>query len=413
MKKNIAISLTMALACFLALLVSCAPQDPEAQREAPRTSAEPASEGAKPLDDRVLPREPEAAPSVPAVPRLLKTRLENAIEQVKSRDLYTDSAFWTVFHGILGLGPDLAILDRRSGKRVNALDYVFSGDNRLGQIQGMRFIPTRHGLDVQVGPTFIGQGHMDQFIGEIAQWGVPVDRKVVVHGLEYTLKDFVNEIKAHCYPHAVPRQEWSWNIVVLAQYEGTKISWQNSRGETIHFTDLVRSELDANVHEQACGGTHLLFGLTWAYHKHRATGGKVEGIWKEVQDYLNLHRDLARKYQNPDGSFSSNYFRGPGATTNAKDRLGSSGHTLEWLAESMSDEELRQQWVQDAANAVSLMILDLQGAEMESGALYHAAHGLVIYYRRMFGWDHFRKQRRADDNGHGPQVSQEKNHVVR
>ena len=32
---------------------------------------------------------------------------------------------------------------------------------------------------------------------------------------------------------------------------------------------------------------------------------------------------------------------------------------------------------------------------MESGALYHAVHGLVLYYRRVFGNDYFAAQAAA------------------
>jgi hypothetical protein len=57
---------------------------------------------------------------------------------------------------------------------------------------------------------------------------------------------------------------------------------------------------------------------------------------------------------------------------------------LEWLALALSDAELRQAWVQEAANAVSLMILEHQGEGIEGGTLYHAVHGLLEYYARVY-----------------------------
>jgi hypothetical protein len=54
---------------------------------------------------------------------------------------------------------------------------------------------------------------------------------------------------------------------------------------------------------------------------------------------------------------------------------------------SLSDEQLREQWVQDAANRLSMLFLENQNIPMESGGLYHSVHGLVLFYRRAFGWE--------------------------
>ena len=66
-------------------------------------------------------------------------------------------------------------------------------------------------------------------------------------------------------------------------------------------------------------------------------------------------------------------------------RIGTTGHVLEWLALALSDEELREPWVQQAASALSLLILDSGNRPIDSGGLYHATHGLHIYHTRVFG----------------------------
>jgi hypothetical protein len=66
-------------------------------------------------------------------------------------------------------------------------------------------------------------------------------------------------------------------------------------------------------------------------------------------------------------------------------RMNTSGHIFEWLALSLTDAELKEQWMQDAANALTMMFFDIQGSAMESGTLYHAVHGLLIYYARVYG----------------------------
>src|SRR5262249_15640564 len=143
-------------------------------------------------------------------------------------------------------------------------------------------------------------------------------------------------------------------------------------------------ELDQSVNEAACGGTHRLFGLTWALHRHLQNGGKREGVWKEICERTVKYRDLAKKYQNPDGSLSTSYFRGPGNAQELGVRISTTGHMVEWLSLALSDEELKEAWMQEAVSALSLMILDTEGKPAEGGGLYHAVHGLIIYYARAF-----------------------------
>jgi hypothetical protein len=318
---------------------------------------------------------------VAVAPDVLRQRLELAIEHVRSRQLQTTNSFWTVFHGILGLGPNVEIVDPNTQAKTRALTYIFSGDRRLGEIRGARFVPTADGLDVTIGPTHVGQGHQDQFIAEIAQWGVPKDTPVVVFGKQYTMMDFVKESMAH----SRLGQELSWSTVVIASYVGTDATWTNRFGEPLTFEQLLESEWKASVDQAACGGTHRLFGMTWCYFTHKRAGGNVDqGVWKNVKEKLDAHVELAKKYQNPDGSFSANYFRGPGTSNNLADRLASSGHIFEWLASHLPDSEIREPWMQDACMSVSMMILDAKDLPMESGALYHATHGLITYHQRLF-----------------------------
>jgi len=328
---------------------------------------------------------PQVQPDIsPApMPEGLRSRIEAAVRNVRQRDLLTTNGFWTVFHGILGLGPGVQLLDPMTREKVSALDYICAGR----RLRGLEFVPSdliENGLDVRtmVG-SGIGQGHQDQFVAEMAQWGIAADRKFRVASKDYTYMDFVRHSQMRA--SLTRNQELSWAIVVIGQYLGTDIAWTNGYGEKLHFEDLVRYELDAPFDEKtACGGTHRLFDLAWVYHLHLQKGGRTEGIWKEIVDKTAHYRDLARKYQNADGSFSTEFFRGPGSDPNKQLRINTTGHILEWLALALSDAELREPWVQDAANALSLMILDLQNQPVEGGSLYHAVHGLLIYYARLY-----------------------------
>ncbi|MFN4260300.1 MAG: hypothetical protein ACK4RK_13470 [Gemmataceae bacterium] len=358
-------------------LATCAPVDK------PLSPEHPADRGPAPTAAETLPLPPTPLARGP------QERIAAAIEHVWQRDLLLTHGFWTVFHGILGLGPDVTLRDPNSGMRVNALDYIFGG----GQLRGLVFVPTTYGLDVPwagAGPVeaFVAQGHQDQFISEMGQWGTPADKKVFVFGKEYTFLDFCNHSKMRASTVAkpgVPKQELSWTVTIVAQYYGTDHSWVNAHGEELTLEDLVRYELDEPIESAACGGTHRLFGLCWAYHLHLQNGGQTEGVWKEVADKMAKYRDIAKKYQNADGSFSTNFFRGPGNATSKETRINTTGHILEWLALTLTDEELKQEWMQSAANALALMILDSQNDPVDGGSLYHAVHGLNIYYTRLYG----------------------------
>jgi hypothetical protein len=324
----------------------------------------------------------DAAAPAPALPTPLKDRIDAALENVHQRDLYTTHAFWTVFHGILGMGLEqTTLLDQVTNQRHNAIDYICKG----GPLRGLKFVPMGvAGVDVETQPGFgIGQGHQDQFVAEMSQWGMPLDKKFLIDGKEHTFRDFVHYSKARV--RVTSNQELSWAILIVSQYFGTDISWTNEAGENVKFEDVVRYELDQPIDSAACGGTHRLFGLTWAYHLHMRNGGNKTGVWKDVADRIDFYKKQARKFQNPDSAFSTNYVSQPGNVPDIQIRIGSTGHVLEWLALALTKEELSEPWVQEAASALAVMILENQHEPIEGGALYHAVHGLHIYRARVFG----------------------------
>lgn len=344
--------------------VACAPVD------------KPTSEKtAVPISSNDAALEQLAAPPA-EMPSGLRERIDAAIKQVEHRDIQVSNGFWTVSHGILGVGPELALYDPEARDRVNAIDYICSG----GEVRGMRFIPTKYGLDVQNGPMFVGQGHVDQFVAEMVQSGLSPDREFIVYGKQYTFMDFIRHTQSRV--RVTSDQELSWAIVAIGECLGTDISWTNSFDEELHFEDLVRYELDQKIEEAACGGTHSLFGLSWVYQLHRRSGGQETGIWKEVADKTAKYQKRVQTLQNSDGSFSTNFFREPGNASDKKLRINTTGHMFEWLALSLTDAQLQEPWVQQAANALALMILDIQDSPMEGGTLYHAVHALRLYSSR-------------------------------
>jgi hypothetical protein len=339
----------------------------------------PNPDGSKPDTKKIVEIQP------PETLEQLRPRIEGALEQTRTRDLLTTHGFWTVFHAILGLGLENTMLkDPKTKERFNAIDYICAGN----EIRGLEFVPTKDGLDVttaNVRPDmqFIAQGHQDQFIAEMAQWGMKLDRKFKVQGHDYTFEDFIRQSRARA--SITKNQELSWAIIIIGQYYGTNHAWVNNANESLRYEQVVRYELDQSVTEAACGGTHRLFGLTWAYHLHLKNGGKKEGVWLDVARKIAEYQQIAKKLQNPDGTFSTDYFKGPGRAPDTEARISTTGHILEWLALAMTDDELRAPWMQNAVSGLSLLILNMGNESIDGGALYHAAHGLYIYHARVFG----------------------------
>src|SRR5205823_4081232 len=130
----------------------------------------------------------------------LEVRIKAAVDLVRQYKVRPSDGFWTVFHAILGLGPRTVelVVDDKTGERMNALDYICAGR----EMRGLDFVATPNGVNVvSNGEMHFSQGHQDQFIAEMTQWGLSPDRKFFVKdrdgkgGKEYHFRDFIDECK--------------------------------------------------------------------------------------------------------------------------------------------------------------------------------------------------------------------------
>ena len=137
----------------------------------------------------------------------------------------------------------------------------------------------------------------------------------------------------------------------------------------------------------ACGGTHRLIGLTTALDRHLADGGQLVGAWALADEVIGQAILDAQQYQNSDGSFSTRYFAGPGSSLDLAQNLGTTGHILEFLALALNDDQLQEPWIRQAAANLCGLFETTRSVPLECGALYHAAHGLVLYRQRLWGRD--------------------------
>jgi hypothetical protein len=63
----------------------------------------------------------------------------------------------------------------------------------------------------------------------------------------------------------------------------------------------------------------------------------------------------------------------------------STGHTVEFLALSVTDEELNAPWMKRAVVKLCKLFQNTRAIDVECGSLYHAANGLRKYRERKFG----------------------------
>jgi hypothetical protein len=301
-----------------------------------------------------------------------------------------DHAAWQVVHGILSYGPALKL--EHEGTVYSALDYLLKG----GQLNGWSMRAADHGLQTLLdGGSNAGQGHPDQWVGYISQCGwqetPPADTKITYGGKEYTIRDLVNQAQWDITEvMKTDSKEASWTLMALTAYwTPFDAKWTARDGTEWDVEKIVESEAAQNINESACGGTHRLYALAAALNRHleetKTDIKNVTGPWKAADEQIQKAIGLARQYQQPDGSFSANYFVRPGSSSDVVQRIRTTGHILEFLSVAASDEQFNQPWVAKSAVSLVDMLERTKSTSVECGALYHATHGLMYYRLRKFG----------------------------
>ncbi|MEQ8212077.1 MAG: ADP-ribosylation factor-directed GTPase activating protein isoform b [Lacipirellulaceae bacterium] len=353
--------------CLLCLLTGCQQGEPAA------------SGGAKRAPQAKLPSEEEL--------RELVDRTLEFTEHGRVLDLDTQAA-WQILHGVLAFGRDFTM--RTSDGPENVLDWVFSGK----PMKGWTLEPGQVGLRATIEPGKFGQGHEDQWLAVISQCGVPIKQPLEISGQEekYTLYDLLKQAMFDCYEG----KESSWTLIALSQYlDPIDQTWTGRDGEQWSLERLAGMEagptLDetagqAKVNEGACGGTHRVIGLAMALNRYRAKypDRKLSGGWLAAQKRIAWAIAQSKKHQLPSGAFSIQYFMRPANSGNLAEHLASTGHTLEFLSVALPTAELKEPWVQRSVVYLCNLLERSKELDLECGALYHAAHGLVLYRQRVF-----------------------------
>ncbi|MGE0537201.1 MAG: hypothetical protein AB7O68_19670 [Pirellulales bacterium] len=319
-----------------------------------------------------------------AVDEALKDKLDDAITFTQKRHMEAGvNNAWQIVHGILAYGRDLEI--KAGGKVVPALDYLLEG----GQLRGWTLRPASHGVEAVVeSGTKAGQGHKDQWIGYMSLIGLPPDQKLIVQEREFTLMDLLTQAQWEVRD----QMEASWTVMALASYlTPFDAKWTASDGKEWDLEMLMAMEAAQDLAESPCGGTHRLYGLSMGLNNYlavrakRGETGPLTGGWLAADQKIKESIALAKKHQQNDGTFSTQFFIRPATSTDIALQLHATGHTFEFLTMALPANELREPWMVRAAEALCGLLDETRSMELECGALYHAAHGLILYRQRLFG----------------------------
>ena len=290
---------------------------------------------------------------------------------------------WQVVHGILAFGRDFPLT--HDGTDSAALDYLLDG----GRITGWNLRAGSRGVVALLEEgSNTGQGHPDQWLGYLSQCGrhgIPRDTKLVVGKKTFTVNDLLTQAQADIRPG----QEATWTLMALSAYLPPDAAWTASDGSKWTTERVVEMEADADVVSSACGGAHRLYGLVAALKKHQAATGRspeqLSGGWAAAHEVIDECVDRARRFQQADGSFSIHSFERPGTSADVFARLSATGHVFEVLSLALDDEQLDEPWMTRAADRLVTLLEQTSDVDVECGALYHAAHGLLLYRDRVCG----------------------------
>lgn len=285
---------------------------------------------------------------------------------------------WQILHGILALRKDFQI--KLEGEKTSALKWLSEGNEWKDE---SIVVKTPYGGEFhRFTKPYHFQGHPNQFLAILTMSELGTDFEMLTaKGETVTIEQMLNNAKMTVND----REEITWTLWSLARYLPIDSEWINKDGEAWSMERLVQIQTYADLSHAACGGTHGLFALSLARNSYIYSGKKPRGIWLEADQKIKRYITEARSLQNSDGTFSSNYFAGPGKSEDFGKRIATSGHILEFLMVAVDDKELDKPWLRKAVGAVANELTENRLKAADCGPLYHALHALVLYRQRTGG----------------------------
>lgn len=332
----------------------------------------------------------EVQPAVLLDPKLaaLRDRCRRIIahyEQGRLKLNSRDHTAWEGMHAIVAYGVKTMIRDGGpQGEEQTAVGWLCF--NR--PMKGFQILTLYNGKPLGVRGYGV-EGHHGQLLAILAQGRLTPDYPVRVGGKEFTLEDLIENEKLTCRPN----EELTFKLIGLSYYLPSDATWKSYDGQDWSIPRLIREEIRQPIQGAACGGTHRLMGLSYAFTRREKQGLPIDGEFARARKYIREYQEYAFTIGNPDGSFSTQWLEFKQDRSSIDRRIQTSGHILEWLAYSLSDEQLLEPRMVKSVDYLSRVLEQNRDHAWEIGPLSHAVHSLILYDRRVF------QQRQAKESG--------------
>jgi hypothetical protein len=324
-----------------------------------------------------------AAPTLPQEPEIvmtpelveLRSRLRECLAYYYFRpENVALRSPWGAMHWMIAYGVDSELIVGE--RRVNACGYLCYN----GVCNGQQLFYTSGGrLQTRIGPGV--QGHPGQFLAMLAQSRVKTDFPMLVDGQRFTVADLIQHEKETCRP----RTELTFKLIAFTHYLKSDERWKSNDGQDWDIPRVIKEELAQPIVGAACGGTHRMTGFSYAVRKREQRGEPLTGQWLRAKKFVEDFHEYAFKLQNPDGSFSTDWFAGRADFGPLSRRLETTGHITEWLAYSLSKEQLLEPRMLRSVSYLTYLLSENRHEKWGIGPLGHGLHALAIYDERVFG----------------------------
>lgn len=307
--------------------------------------------------------------------QLRRAKIERCLQIYFTRQVDVDTLRpWSIMHGLIAYGRNSQVVVR--GKHVNAAEYLCA--NGIGN--GMQILFLENGrIQTRLGPGV--QGHPGQLLAILAQSNVPIDQPMTIEGQSFTVRDLIEFEKRDCRAG----MELTFKLIGLAHYLEPDATWTNESGEKWDFQRLIREELKQPIHEGACGGTHRLMAYSFAVFQLEKRQLPLVGEYLNAARTIDGYVTRAFRLQNPDGSFSTEFFEKSSAENDRTRRCYSTGHILEWLAFTLPQEKMTDPRVTAAVDYLLQLMLSAPDYQLDVGPRGHALHALAMYELKTYG----------------------------
>ena len=125
-------------------------------------------------------------------------------------------------------------------------------------------------------------------------------------------------------------------------------------------------------------------GHAYAVRMRTRDGQPIDGQWVRAKEFLDDYHEYAFSLQNADGSMSCDWFRGRSDYGDLPRRIQTTGHTFEWLAFSLPEDQLFDPRMVRMATFLTETMIQYRGNDWEIGPKGHSLHAMNIYLDRAF-----------------------------